>query len=607
MKKISFLSIIILILFTGCKKADYNPFILEFTDGESVSISSNAQQITLKYIAQNAENLEVKESPSWCSAGKPGESSITVMVGANNTGSSREGIFTIGADDGSTSITIIQTGNNSSIIIENNTYAFTKEGGEADVIIQHSFAEVAVEVASDAQSWLTVTDPITYASSSFRLSVAANTSQTLRNGKITVKDKSGTATETISIVQAGNNNTSEQNLSITPNSDYDLTLEATIANNLSSGERLQSYGFCWSSSNPFPDNSYRNISQAPDRAASGYTLTYTLGNIADGKTYYIRSFIVTNKGTYYSAPKTYQAPSLTYDNNTVKAPVIFHVLYNDASDKNQNIREEVLDDAIRYANMIFRNKLSPSTGTDINLEFYRAETDPDGIPLTEKGIDRVAYNYNINISCNQFMATDSPYFNPQLIWDPSKYVNIWIFNFKEEGVTGLTPIAALPSQYAQNGYNIADYYIANGLNMMYGIALDSKGLQSGSLSTLAHEIGHLYGLHHVFGEKSTGNSSAYTCDADDYCNDTPNYDRNVYMANIETFGYMWQPCTGGALFRSSNIMDYYFSDLNSLTNDQRTRIQYVLEHGIYAPPGNATLYSVYSLPYADEPPHIMLR
>lgn len=54
MKKISFLSIIILILFTGCKKADYNPFILEFTDGESVSISSNAQQITLKYIAQNA-------------------------------------------------------------------------------------------------------------------------------------------------------------------------------------------------------------------------------------------------------------------------------------------------------------------------------------------------------------------------------------------------------------------------------------------------------------------------------------------------------------------------------------------------------------------------
>ena len=196
-----------------------------------------------------------------------------------------------------------------------------------------------------------------------------------------------------------------------------------------------------------------------------------------------------------------------------------------------------------------------------------------------------------------------------------KEIRIKTDSFREKCKVSRYGIIDLFKECERRGYKLFRYPLGEEADLGFTLRKDNDTIiftntcsrLAREIFTLAHEIGHLYGLHHVFGEKSTGNSSAYTCDADDYCNDTPNYDRNVYMANIETFGYMRQPCTGGALFRSSNIMDYYFSDLNSLTNDQRTRIQYVLEHGIYAPPGNATLYSVYSLPYADEPPHIMLR
>ena len=48
-------------------------------------------------------------------------------------------------------------------------------------------------------------------------------------------------------------------------------------------------------------------------------------------------------------------------------------------------------------------------------------------------------------------------------------------------------------------------------------------LTANSISTFAHEAGHFLGLAHVFGQGG------------DYCEDTPWYDRNAYMQELNGY------------------------------------------------------------------------
>ena len=63
-------------------------------------------------------------------------------------------------------------------------------------------------------------------------------------------------------------------------------------------------------------------------------------------------------------------------------PVIFHVLYDNEADENQYVREGWLAQILEICNQRYRNAYSSGfpgkQGTDINIEFVMAETDPDG-------------------------------------------------------------------------------------------------------------------------------------------------------------------------------------------------------------------------------------
>ena len=107
--------------------------------------------------------------------------------------------------------------------------------------------------------------------------------------------------------------------------------------------------------------------------------------------------------------------------------------------------------------------------------------------------------------------------------------------------------------------------------------------------TLAHELGHYLGLHHVFAETNNG-----TCEDTDYCKDTKSYNKQEYDSNCdyiyenERAKYTFENLvkrTGcdGIEFISYNIMDYAISYSNQFTLNQRERIRHVLSYSPLIP------------------------
>ena len=113
--------------------------------------------------------------------------------------------------------------------------------------------------------------------------------------------------------------------------------------------------------------------------------------------------------------------------------------------------------------------------------------------------------------------------------------------------------------------------------------------ESDFVLTLEHELGHYLGLFHTFSEDNT-------CVDDDYCDDTPTYDRKLYdtwyaAAGRVTLaeGAQRMNCSGDK-FVSNNVMDYDISYLNYFSPRQRVRVRHVLENSplIPGPKANRT-------------------
>ncbi len=86
-------------------------------------------------------------------------------------------------------------------------------------------------------------------------------------------------------------------------------------------------------------------------------------------------------------------------------------------------------------------------------------------------------------------------------------------------------------------------------------------------------MGHFLGLIHVFDE--------------DFCSDTPLYDRETYDLSINELWYKREFADApGTYFLSDNVMDYGASYGCGITPEQKARIEYTLHHA-YNIPGPA--------------------
>lgn len=259
----------------------------------------------------------------------------------------------------------------------------------------------------------------------------------------------------------------------------------------------------------------------------------------------------------------------------VTIPVVVHVLYKNPS---QNITDAQIQSQLRILNEDFRklnadfNSVVPAAfkpfAADMEIAFCLATKDPSGATTT--GVVRKSVASNFNFDNNYFNSAQGG----DNAWDTTKYLNIWVGAFTNQDLLGWAyPPAA--AGYGNDGLCITLYAFGDtgtvfntpfGPNWPY-----TKG------RTGTHEIGHYFGLNHIWGSSN----NATVCgspDNNDGAADTPATNKPyfgvpIYPNNLNT-------CTttpNGAMFM--NYMDYCDDvTLAMFTADQKTIAQNALSN-----------------------------
>lgn len=284
---------------------------------------------------------------------------------------------------------------------------------------------------------------------------------------------------------------------------------------------------------------------------------------------------------------TVNAPGPAY--SKIVIPVIFHVFELKKTDKYHypwyaEFDYSKLVELINGLNGIFnRVGTHNPNGASANVEFVLAPTSPDGTTLDKPGFNEFDYSSTFDWGWASFNASTLVKNNASaLLWNPKKYLNVWILP-SVVFYGGLTT--------SQPAYTLSDIPL-DGLAMQKVSSADdvpltepeSVGLMigrdefysalRGPAPNLAYRFGTFYGLFHTY---------TYWWDpsSTDYCSDTRKFDINQYRD-------VYKKSPDGILFRAENIMDATYLDynidggqqlvsrVNTLTSDQVKRIRYVL-------------------------------
>ena len=260
----------------------------------------------------------------------------------------------------------------------------------------------------------------------------------------------------------------------------------------------------------------------------------------------------------------------------LRIPVVVHVVHNgEAVGTGPNLRYAQVASQIEVLNEDFRRRVGTNgfnedpVGADTGIEFYLAETGPDGDVLAEAGVDRINGGRSVWPKGPLRNPIDTQ-LKPGTIWPPDRYFNIWTVNFGGFVSRDLLGYAQFPSDSGLEGLNAS-----GGSPDTDGIVVGYKYFGSSEKGdfpdliapfdlgrTTTHEVGHWLGLRHIWGDGD--------CGVDDFCTDTPS-------AEGPNFGCAVASDTCGTPDMVQNYMDY--SDdgcMNIFTQQQRDRMLTVL-------------------------------
>lgn len=284
-------------------------------------------------------------------------------------------------------------------------------------------------------------------------------------------------------------------------------------------------------------------------------------------------------------------------------PVIFHVFYKDANDPLQKVSSSRLSAILDKVNSLYKNK---KNSVDMNLTFTLATTDKNGATLPNPGVEYIQWPESYPIDCDDFMNDESGKY-VKYLWDPNSYINIMVYNFYSDPNFNFVTLGIAHIPFSTTGNNYLEglsetknshltlanlkFPLCVSINSLY-INKESTATEYNTADitvTLAHELGHYLGLHHVFAETTNG-----TCEDTDYCKDTKSYNKQEYdsycdyIYENEEAKYTFENLvkrTGcdGIEFISYNIMDYAISYSNQFTQNQRERIRHVLSYSPLIP------------------------
>lgn len=208
-----------------------------------------------------------------------------------------------------------------------------------------------------------------------------------------------------------------------------------------------------------------------------------------------------------------RSPNQRIRSSPYKIQVVVHVIYTGAE---TNIPDAQIESQLDVLNKDF-NRLNldaastpaefQSVASGLAIEFSLATKDPNGLPTT--GINRV------NVTKSSWTREEDIQLKSLSYWPAENYLNIWVCNLSGFRGYAQFPVSTLPGVENSSKNRLTDGivigyrffgsadYGAFGLNANY-----NKG------RTTTHEIGHFFGLRHIWGDKDD-------CSGTDYIDDTP--------------------------------------------------------------------------------------
>lgn len=261
-----------------------------------------------------------------------------------------------------------------------------------------------------------------------------------------------------------------------------------------------------------------------------------------------------------------------------RIPVVVHVIHNgEAVGVGRNIPDEQIISQIDVLNKDFNRLNTDASNTpadfisvagNLNIEFVLAKQDPDGQPTN--GIVRV------NGERNQWPIGLEDEFKALSYWPAEDYLNIWVIKFQSFLGYAQFPVSSgLEGLEDENNNRLTDGVVIDyrvfGTSDAGNFDLDSDYNKG---RTTTHEVGHFFGLRHIWGDDAG-------CSGSDYADDTPPQADETYSCNLTPTSPVIHPeadaCTSMKMFQ--NYMDYTDDVcMNLFTRDQVDRMIAVLEN-----------------------------
>lgn len=268
-------------------------------------------------------------------------------------------------------------------------------------------------------------------------------------------------------------------------------------------------------------------------------------------------------------------PSFT---GPITIPVIFHVLYRTANalgTSSPNLVTSKYQSQIAQLNKDYSNLSGSAYGVaaDVQLRFCMAIVDTAGRPLAEAGIDRInaqtrGFSNTNNMTADALQTYFDGTIKPATIWDPNSYLNIWTAAMNSSQLLGY---ASFPALSTLGGLDNTETNSTAGavINWQSIGSVTDPGADAsyGYGRTITHELGHFFGLRHIWGDETCGN---------DYCADTP--PQSAETSGCPATGTL-NGCTPSGPKMFENYMDYSNDAcLNTFTLNQAQRSQTVMDN-----------------------------
>ena len=189
----------------------------------------------------------------------------------------------------------------------------------------------------------------------------------------------------------------------------------------------------------------------------------------------------------------------TLTDTVITVPVVVHVIHlGEPLGTGSNISDIQIQEAIDGLNDRFRN--TSGTGVDTKMEFCLAKEDPNG--NTSNGIARIDGTILPDYQTDGINWWEDWTVKSLSVWPATLYYNIWLTWSVNGGTSGGY------SSYPTNGYQYD------------GTVLDVDRMKY-SKTTLTHETGHWFNLHHTFDNTTTCSAESNCATQGDECCDTP--------------------------------------------------------------------------------------